>query len=96
MKASVTATAHQVSVKALGWLHEHHERGTLPVGVGTDISEPKGVYKALGELSLASSLCCAKPSPARTNCASPTRCWTTSGTSSARATCCTRACCATR
>lgn len=56
MKASVTATAHQVSVKALGWLHEHHERGALPVGVGTDISEPKGVYKALGELSLASSL----------------------------------------
>ncbi|MCM2426806.1 DUF6895 family protein [Streptomyces sp. RKAG337] len=56
MTASVTATAHQVSTKALGWLHEHHRRGALPEGTGTDVSDPPGVYKAIGELALAASL----------------------------------------
>ncbi|MEU6002735.1 hypothetical protein ABZ837_33600 [Streptomyces sp. NPDC047197] len=56
MTASAATTAHQVSAKALGWLHEHHHRGALPKGAGTDVSDPPGAYKALGELALASSL----------------------------------------
>ncbi|WP_346780918.1 hypothetical protein [Streptomyces sp. SPB162] len=52
----MTATAHQVSEKALGWLHEHHRRGALPEDIGTDITDPPGAYKALGEVALASSL----------------------------------------
>lgn len=56
MTASATATAHQVSEKALGWLHEHHRRGALPEDIGTDITDPPGAYKALGEMALASSL----------------------------------------
>ncbi|MEC4016206.1 DUF6895 family protein [Streptomyces sp. H27-D2] len=57
MTASVTATAHQVSVKALGWLHTHHRRGVLQTGTNSaDVADPNGAYKDLGEMSLVASL----------------------------------------
>jgi hypothetical protein len=50
----VTALAHQVGAKALGWLHAHQEHGTL--APSADLGDPDGVYKPLGENALAASL----------------------------------------
>ncbi|WP_431042761.1 DUF6895 family protein [Streptomyces sp. P1-3] len=56
MTASVTAIAHQVAVKALGWLHRHCEFGALPPDTTADLGDPNSVYKPLGETALAGSL----------------------------------------
>ncbi|QKW50409.1 DUF6895 family protein [Streptomyces buecherae] len=56
MTASVTQTAHQVSSKALAWLHTHHQRGALPDDTTADLGDPNSVYKPLGETALASTL----------------------------------------
>ncbi|GHC68192.1 DUF6895 family protein [Streptomyces flavofungini] len=56
MTASVTRTAHQVSARALTWLHTHRERGALPADTTADLGDPDSVYKPLGESALAASL----------------------------------------
>lgn len=54
--ASVAATARQVSDRALSWLHAHRELGALPPDSTADLGDPDGVYKPLGETTLAASL----------------------------------------
>ncbi|MFI6642597.1 DUF6895 family protein [Streptomyces sp. NPDC050504] len=56
MTASVTRTAHEVSTRALGWLHAHRELGALPADTTADLGDPDSVYKPLGESALAASL----------------------------------------
>ncbi|MFK4066468.1 DUF6895 family protein [Streptomyces sp. NPDC029674] len=56
MTAHVTRTAHEVSARALAWLHAHRECGTLPADTTADLCDPDSVYKPLGESALAASL----------------------------------------
>ncbi|WP_399934651.1 DUF6895 family protein [Streptomyces kanamyceticus] len=56
MTASVTQNAHQVSTKAVSWLHTHRELGALPADTTADLGDPDSVYKPLGETALAASL----------------------------------------
>ncbi|MFH8796530.1 DUF6895 family protein [Streptomyces sp. NPDC017941] len=56
MTSSVTRTAHEVSTRALAWLHAHRERGALPADVTAELGDPNGVYKPLGETALAASI----------------------------------------
>ncbi|MBH5335370.1 hypothetical protein IHE55_11415 [Streptomyces pactum] len=54
--APVTALAHQVAVRALGWLHTHRGYDSLAEDVTADLTEPDSAYKPLGETALAASL----------------------------------------
>lgn len=56
MTSSVTRTAHDVSARALAWLHTHRERGALPAETTAELGDPDSVYKPLGESALAASL----------------------------------------
>ncbi|MFF3645653.1 DUF6895 family protein [Streptomyces sp. NPDC002564] len=56
MTTSVTRTAHEVSSRALGWLHAQRELGALPADSTAELGEPDSVYKPLGESALAASL----------------------------------------
>ncbi|MFJ2645533.1 DUF6895 family protein [Streptomyces sp. NPDC087420] len=56
MDMSVTPLAHQVTSKALTWLHAHREHGALPEYSTAQLAEPNSVYKPLGETALAASL----------------------------------------
>ncbi|MFF1695774.1 DUF6895 family protein [Streptomyces sp. NPDC058257] len=56
MTTSVTQTAHEVSSRALAWLHTQRELGALPADSTADLGEPDSVYKPLAESALAASL----------------------------------------
>ncbi|MFJ2774960.1 DUF6895 family protein [Streptomyces sp. NPDC087300] len=56
MTTSVTRSAHQVSSRALAWLHEQRELGALPADSTAELAEPDSVYKPLAESALAASI----------------------------------------
>jgi hypothetical protein len=56
MTALRTRTAHDMTSRALGWLHANRELGAFPADTTADIGDPDGVYKPLGEAALAASL----------------------------------------
>lgn len=56
MTDTATRTAHQVSSRAMAWLHTHHRLGALPADTTADLGDPDSVYKPLGETALAASL----------------------------------------
>ncbi|WP_406278425.1 DUF6895 family protein [Embleya sp. NBC_00896] len=56
MNADVLKTAHTVGSRALRWLHENAEFGTLPTHTVVDFDDRDSAYKPLGEAALATSL----------------------------------------
>ncbi|RKT53844.1 DUF6895 family protein [Saccharothrix australiensis] len=54
--APVAHTAHGVATRALAWLHEHRALGGFQDDATADLDDPDGVYKPLGEASLAASI----------------------------------------
>ncbi|CAM5459023.1 DUF6895 family protein [Streptomyces abikoensis] len=54
--APVTAAARTMADRALSWLHAHRALGALPPGTTEEITDPDGVYKPLGESTLAASV----------------------------------------
>ncbi|SES33130.1 hypothetical protein SAMN05216188_1346 [Lentzea xinjiangensis] len=53
---TVVHTAHNVTARALGWLHANRDLGAFDDDATADLNDPDGVYKPLCELALASSL----------------------------------------
>jgi hypothetical protein len=51
-----TRTAHDMTSRAMGWLHTHRDLGAFPADTGADLGDPDSVYKPLGEAALAASL----------------------------------------
>ncbi|MFE5327407.1 DUF6895 family protein [Embleya sp. NPDC056575] len=56
MNAEVLKTAHTIGSRALRWLHDNAEFGTLPTHTIVDFNDRDGAYKPLGETALATSL----------------------------------------
>ncbi|RLU85854.1 hypothetical protein CTZ27_26145 [Streptomyces griseocarneus] len=54
--APVAAAARSMADRALSWLHAHRALGALPPGTTAEIADPDGVYKPLGETTLAASV----------------------------------------
>ncbi|WKK26800.1 hypothetical protein QZH56_15115 [Streptomyces olivoreticuli] len=52
----VKTAARRMSDRALSWLHANRAYGAFPEGTTETIGDPDGVYKPLGETSLAASL----------------------------------------
>ncbi|MGH3790484.1 MAG: DUF6895 family protein [Pseudonocardiaceae bacterium] len=55
-RPSWVATAHQVSVRALGWLDAARDHFALPADVASDLLRPNEDIKPLGELALTASI----------------------------------------
>ncbi|GCD98642.1 DUF6895 family protein [Embleya hyalina] len=56
MNADVLKTAHTIGSRALRWLHDNADFGTLPTHTVVDFNDRDGAYKPLGEAALATSL----------------------------------------
>ncbi|MFS0695155.1 DUF6895 family protein [Streptomyces nitrosporeus] len=54
--ATVTPLARGLADRALAWLHANRALGALPPGTTETMADPDGVYKPLGETTLAASL----------------------------------------
>ncbi|QMU76989.1 hypothetical protein GXW83_16040 [Streptacidiphilus sp. PB12-B1b] len=56
MNPDVLRTAHSVGSRALAWLHDSKQFGSLPHDTTIEFTDPDNVYKPLGETALAASL----------------------------------------
>jgi hypothetical protein len=56
MSAPMAATAHQITSRALGWIHRFQHLGEMPADTTAELTDPDSTYKSLGETALAASL----------------------------------------